>query len=77
MATLCAAHHEEPLHSSYQRLCAKSKPAKVALIAAVGKLLIILKATLRPLYLTPTMSSQPGGLGRLLGMTVRLVIPYS
>lgn len=53
MATLVAVRHHEPLRAFYQRLRAKGKPAKLALIAAMRKLLIILNAILRPLYFTP------------------------
>jgi transposase len=54
MATMAAVRHYEPLRTFYQRLRTKGKPAKVALIAAMRKLLIILNAILRTLYLTPT-----------------------
>jgi transposase len=49
MATLVAVRHYPPLRSFYQRLRQNGKPAKVALIAAMRKLLIILNAILRPL----------------------------
>lgn len=54
MATLAAVRHHPALRCFYQRLRAKGKPAKVALIAAMRKLLIILNAILRPLYQTPS-----------------------
>jgi transposase len=54
MATLVAVRHHEPLRTFYSRLRAKGKPAKVALIAAMRKLLLILNAILRSLYLIPT-----------------------
>ncbi len=54
MATLVAVRHHPALRSFYQRLRAKAKPLKVALIAAMRKLLIILNALLRPLYFAPT-----------------------
>ncbi|MFN2508293.1 MAG: IS110 family transposase [Chthoniobacterales bacterium] len=50
MATLVAVRHHPALREFYQRLRANGKPAKVALIAAMRKLLIILNAILRPLY---------------------------
>ena len=53
MATLVAVRHHPDLRSFYQRLRTNGKPPKVALIAAMRKLLIILNAILRPLYLTP------------------------
>ncbi|HEV2040022.1 MAG TPA: transposase [Casimicrobiaceae bacterium] len=54
MATLVAVRHHPALREFYQRLRTNGKPAKVALIASMRKLLIILNAILRPLYLTPT-----------------------
>ena len=54
MATLVAVRHHPDLRSFYQRLRTNGKPPKVALIAAMRKLLIILNAILRPLYLSPT-----------------------
>jgi transposase len=53
MATLVAVRHHPDLRSFYQRLRTNGKPPKVALIAAMRKLLIILNAILRPLYLAP------------------------
>lgn len=53
MATLVAVRHHPDLRSFYQRLRTNGKPPKVALIAAMRKLLIILNAILRPLYLSP------------------------
>lgn len=49
MATLVAVRHQPAVRAFYQRLRANGKPAKVALIAAMRKLLIILNAILRPL----------------------------
>jgi transposase len=42
MAALTATKHNQPLKSFYQRLLAKGKPKKVALIAVMRKLLITL-----------------------------------
>jgi len=49
MTTLAAVRHHPPLRQFYQRLRNNGKPAKVALIAAMRKLLLILNAILRPL----------------------------
>lgn len=49
MTTLSAVRHHPPLRQFYQRLRNNGKPAKVALIAAMRKLLLILNAILRPL----------------------------
>lgn len=59
MATLVAVRHQPAVREFYQRLRANGKPAKVALIAAMRKLLIILNAILRPLYqpATPAAST--------------------
>jgi transposase len=47
MGALAAVRHNPVLRSYYQRLLAKGKPKKVALIAAARKLLGILHALLR------------------------------
>jgi transposase len=47
MAALVAVRHNPVLRAFYQRLCAAGKPKKVALIAAMHKLLTILNAMLR------------------------------
>jgi transposase len=49
-----AVRHHPDLRSFYQRLRTNGKAPKVALIAAMRKLLIILNAILRPVYLSPT-----------------------
>lgn len=53
MATLVAVRHHPRLREFYQRLRNNGKPVKVALIAAMRKLLLILNAILRPLCQTP------------------------
>jgi transposase len=47
MATLAAVRHNPLLRAWYQRLTAAGKPAKVALVACMRKLLTILNALLR------------------------------
>ena len=47
MAALVAARHNPPLKCLYQRLLAKGKPKKVALIAVARKLVVILNGMLR------------------------------
>jgi transposase len=47
MATLVAVHHNEQLKIFYQRLIAVGKKPKVALIAAMRKLVVIVNAMLR------------------------------
>jgi transposase len=47
MAALVAAHHNRPLKHFYQRLRAAGKPAKVALVAVMRKLLAIVNAMLK------------------------------
>lgn len=47
MATLTAVRFNEPLRTFYQRLRAQGKASKVALVAAMRKLLVILNAKLR------------------------------
>jgi transposase len=47
MATLSAARHNPVIRAFYTRLCAAGKPKKVALVACMHKLLLILNAILR------------------------------
>jgi transposase len=47
MATLSAVRHNPVLSAFYQRLIAAGKPTKVALVACMRKLLVILNAMLR------------------------------
>lgn len=47
MAALVASRHNPPIAAFYRRLRAAGKPAKVALIACMRKLLVILNAILR------------------------------
>jgi transposase len=47
MATLSATRHNPVIRTFYQRLTAKGKPAKVALVACMRKLLTILNAMLK------------------------------
>ena len=47
MAALVATRHNAPIAAFYQRLRAAGKPAKVALVACMHKLLLILNAILR------------------------------
>jgi transposase len=47
VAALVAAHHNRPLKPFYQRLRAAGKPAKVALVAVMRKLLAIVNAMLK------------------------------
>ena len=47
MATLSAVRHQPALRAFYLRLRAAGKPAKVALVAAMRKLLVILNAMLK------------------------------
>jgi transposase len=47
MAALVAAHHNPVLASFYQHLLAAGKAKKLALVAVMRKLLIILNAILR------------------------------
>lgn len=47
MATLTAVRYEPRLHDFYQSLRARGKPAKVALVAAMRKFLVILNAKFR------------------------------
>jgi transposase len=48
MAALVAAHHNPILREFYLRLRAAGKPAKLALIATMRKLLIVLNSALKP-----------------------------
>lgn len=52
MAAFVAVRHDEKMKAFYQRLRAAGKPAKVALVAAMRKLLVILNARMRD-FLTP------------------------
>ncbi len=76
MATVVAVRHNPVLRTFYQRLRDAGKPAKVALIAAMHKLLTILNAMLKqqtPWTLTPTRPSTapaPSGGGRAQGVAV-------
>jgi transposase len=56
MATLVATRHNPKIRAFYQRLVAAGKPKKLALTAAMRKLLIILNAMLRSN--TPWMHAQ-------------------
>ena len=47
MAAVVAARHNAPLRRFYQRLRSAGKPAKVALVAVLRKLVTILNAILR------------------------------
>lgn len=47
MATTVAVRHNAPLKAFYQRLVAAGKPKKVALVACMRKLLVILNALMR------------------------------
>ncbi len=47
MATLAATRHNPVLRAFYQRLCAAGKPKKVALIACMRKLLVILNSMIK------------------------------
>ena len=47
MAALVAARHNPVIRALYRRLRAKGKPAKVALVACMRKLLVILNAMIR------------------------------
>ncbi|GIW99517.1 MAG: hypothetical protein KatS3mg111_2850 [Pirellulaceae bacterium] len=44
MAAIVAVRHNETMKAFYQRLLAKGKPKKVALVAVMRKLLLILNA---------------------------------
>lgn len=55
MATLSAIRHNSPpLRTLYERLRAKGKPAKVAIVACMRKLLIHLNSTMRSYLSRPT-----------------------
>ena len=47
MACLAAIRHNAPLRAFYRRLRAAAKPARLALVAVMRKLLTILNAILR------------------------------
>ena len=47
LAALCSTLHNPLLKAYYQKLCAKGKPAKMALTAVMRKLLIHLNSLLR------------------------------
>ncbi len=47
MATLVATRHNPILQAFYQRLCATGKPKKVALVACMRKLLVILNSMIK------------------------------
>ena len=47
MATLSAVRHEPIFKVFYQRLCAAGKPKKVALVACMRKLLVVLNAIIK------------------------------
>ena len=47
MAALTAAHHNPFVKATYQRLVARGRPKKVALIACARQLLTILNAIVR------------------------------
>jgi transposase len=47
MAALVASRRNSTIRSLYERLCASGKPKKVALVAAMRKLLVILNSMLR------------------------------
>ena len=47
MATVTATRHNPAIHDFYTRLCRRGKPRKVALVAAMRKLLLILNAVVR------------------------------
>jgi transposase len=47
MATLVATRHNPVIRAFYRKLCAAGKPKKVALVACMHKLLLILNAILR------------------------------
>ena len=47
MATVSAVRHNPAIRAFYTRLCDKGKPRKVALVAAMRKLLVMLNAIMR------------------------------
>jgi len=53
MAALVAAHSNPILKEFYQRLRAAGKPAKVALVAIMRKLVVLMNHLLKPLSLEP------------------------
>lgn len=56
MATLTAVRHDPKLRAFYQSLRARGKPGKVALVAAMRKLLVILNAKMRDQMNAPGMA---------------------
>ena len=62
MATLVATRFNPPIQSFYQRLLAKGKPKKVALIACMRKLLTILNVLIKKdeLWNPPALGMQKG-----------------
>lgn len=47
MAALCATRNNPPLKCFYERLCAKGKPCKVAIIAVMRKLLTMMNSVIK------------------------------
>ncbi|MCY4520611.1 MAG: hypothetical protein OXC13_07505, partial [Caldilineaceae bacterium] len=47
MATVTATRHNPAIRDFHTRLCRRGKPRKVALVAAMRKLLLILNAVVR------------------------------
>ena len=47
MATVTAICHNPPIRAFYWHLCAKGKPRKAVLVAAMRKLLTVLNAVMR------------------------------
>jgi transposase len=62
MAALVAVRHDENMKTFYQRLRAAGKPAKVALVAAMRKLLVILNARMRD-FLTQQAAGEACAIG--------------
>lgn len=56
MATLTAVHHESRIRAFYQSLRARGNSGKVALVAAMRKLLVILNAKMRNQMKGPTLA---------------------
>ena len=62
MATVTAISHNPPIRAFYTRPCAKGKPRKVALVAAMRKRLTVLNAVSRdqvPWQLEPLSTATP------------------
>lgn len=57
MATLSAVRFNPLLHAFYHRLRANGKPPKLALTAAMRKLLLALNSALKPLSIKPSFTS--------------------